>query len=167
MDPRLQALPAAELAELLNTDQASEALWSTWELADILRHQLDVPLERGMLSLACTDVSQITALRLTAVPPITTMRSLLEHPSPPLALLEAVKDFAKECRNHPDRGLPAKLSTAIYLACIARSATVSKSVISTLERSDLLDGLHWLQEQPWADPCVRDPASALIQLLQS
>jgi hypothetical protein len=166
VDPKLQALSPAELAELLDVDRANEPLWSASELSEILCHQLDVPLERGMLSLAPTDVAQVASLRQAASPPVTSMRSLLEHPAPPMVLLELVKDFAKECRNHPDRGLPIKISTAIYLACIARSITSAADAITSLDPGDLLEGFHWLAAQEWADPCVRAPALAAAALLQ-
>jgi hypothetical protein len=166
VDPKLQALSPAELAELLNIDRANEPLWSTSELSEILCHQLDVPLERGMLSLVPTDVAQIASLRQSASPPVTSMRSLLEHPVPPMPLLELVKDFAKECRNHPERGLPIKISTAIYLACIARSITSAADTITSLEPGDLLEGFQWLVAQEWADSCVRIPAQAAAALLQ-
>jgi len=80
-----------------------------------------------------------------------TFADLLRHPSPPVDLLEMVKDFAKTNADHPEAGLPREVAAALYYACIATAFVRLNIRITKLPDADLARGLLWAVEQPWLD----------------
>jgi len=167
MDARLKSVSPNSLEQLMNLDISADLRWEQADLTAMLRHQLDAPLGRGVASLIEADTARIAVLRTSVVPPIASLRGLLEHPTPPEPLLTIVKDFAKQCREHPDRGLPGAIATAIYFAVIARAWVCYGTTISSLDQGLLLDGLRWLDAQDWADATVRQIAKSAILALQA
>ncbi len=93
----------------------------------------------------------LEALAAAQGAPCQSFGDLLRQPSPPLELLELVKDFAKANADHPEHGLPKEIAAVLYYACIAAALLRLKARISKLSEADLGRGLRWAAEQPWLD----------------
>lgn len=76
---------------------------------------------------------------------------LFHHPAPSRELLELVKDFAKANLDHPESGLPAEITSALYYTSIAAALVHLDERISKLSDADLQNGLRWAQQQAWLD----------------
>jgi hypothetical protein len=147
------------LAEMLALDGARPGrVWRADDLAAVLRHQLDAPLE--------FDLGDLSEEYANLAPPgepgslhwRVTFGQLLHHARPPLPLVERAKRFAKACRNHPDGPLPVEVATVLYFACIvvARLRCDGGPRISALDDPALVEGLCWALAQPWLDQRTRE-----------
>ena len=147
------------LAEMLALDGRAGQVWRAEELAAILRHQLDAPLEFDLGDLS----SEYAAIAHAAGDAgrlrwAVSFAELLRHPRPPLPLLERAKRFAKACRNHPDGPLPVEVATVLYFACIvvARLRCDGAPRISALDDAALVEGMSWALSQDWLDERTRE-----------
>lgn len=151
---------AKNLAALLAAGEESARLWRADELAAIFRHQISAPM---LVDLGGFDPRTAARLKLLSEAQGLLLKSfadLLRHPSPPLELLELVKDFAKANLDHPESGLPTEIASALYYTCIAAALVRRDARISKLPDADLERGLAWTREQVWLD----DPTRELLAL---
>jgi len=81
---------------------------------------------------------------------------LFHHPSPPLELLELIKDFAKANLDHPESGLPDEIATTLYYTSIATALVRLDARITQLPDADLQRGLRWAMEQGWLDAATKE-----------
>ena len=81
---------------------------------------------------------------------------MLEHPRPPLELLELTKQFAKKCRSNPDGPLPDDIASVLYLAAIAAAMTRCGARITKLGDVGMHHGLRWALRQSWLDASLRE-----------
>ncbi|MGA2662405.1 MAG: hypothetical protein ABSH34_33410 [Verrucomicrobiota bacterium] len=139
------------LAALLATGELPAGLWRQEEMAAIFRHQMAAPLAVDLGGLAPPAARRLEALAAAQGAPAQSFADLLRHQSPPLELLEMVKDFAKTNADHPENGLPKEIAAVLYYACIAAALLRLKARISKLSDADLGRGLRWAAEQPWPD----------------
>ena len=168
MDPKThpsQADPAS-LARLLALDEND---WSNTacadkrdapepELAAMLAHQLAAPITAD-LKLADNQLAEAKRFG--------TFGSLLDHPSPPIWLLEETKQLAKRNRARGDSGV-RQISTVLYYSAIATALLKCKARITELTDAQLSEGFDWTTRQSWIDSRTRQRiASAAAQLLSS
>jgi hypothetical protein len=139
------------LAALLAAGELPAGLWRPEEMAAVFRHQLAAPLVVDLGGLAPPAERRLAALAAAQSAPAQSFADLLRHQSPPLALLELVKDFAKSNAEHPENGLPKEIAAVLYYACIAAALLRLKARISKLSDADLSRGLRWAAGQPWLD----------------
>ena len=138
---------AKDLAALLATGD---------ELAAIFRHQISAPM---LVDLGGFDPRTASRLKLVSEAQGLLLKSfadLLHHPSPPVELLELVKDFAKANLDHPESGLPAEIASALYYTSIAAALVRWDTRISKLPDAGLQRGLSWTREQAWLDEKTRE-----------
>jgi hypothetical protein len=131
------------LAELLGAGESPSGLWQPEEMGAIFRHQMAAPLLADLGGLAPPGA------------PFQSFADLLRHSSPPIALLELVKNFAKSNAEHPESGLPKEIAAVLYYACIAAALLRLEARISKLPDADLARGLRWAGEQTWLDEETR------------
>jgi hypothetical protein len=136
------------LEQLLSVDAEGQNLWSSEDLADILRHQLCVPL---VFDLSRVHSGLAGDSSLFTSNPIQTFRDLFQHPSPPQELLVLAKDFAKSARVDPDNPLPPEVATVLYYSSIAAALLRHQSRITSMSDSEFIDGATWVQNQSWID----------------
>ena len=129
---------ADALASMLDIDSTVGRPWDARDLGAVLRHQLAAPLPPG-----------------TAAAPIETFDQLLHHGSPPVALLESVKDFSKAARQDPEAGLPKEVAAVVYFAAIVVARRRCGARISKLSDGELRAGIDWALAQAWMDPVTR------------
>ena len=139
------------LAALLAAGGPPSGLWQPEEMAAIFRHQMAALLRVDLGGLARPAAERLEALVAAPAAPLQSFADLLRHPSPPLELLELVKDFAKTNADHPENGLPKEIAAVLYYACIAAALLRLKARISKLSDADPGRGPRWAVEQPWLD----------------
>src|SRR3712207_756951 len=128
--------PPGALASMLEVDWAAGPTWGEQDLAAMLRHQMAAPLPavgRRPGDESSGDCSGS----------IQTFGQLLHHPSPPVALLAAVKDFAKACRADPHAALPKEIAAVLYFAAIVVARRRCGLMVSRLSAEELRAGVEW------------------------
>jgi len=142
------------LANLMDVSAEGETLWPPDQLAAIFEHLLSAAIEPELRLVApgLSLGSDEPAGREAA--PIRTFRDLLEHPHPPVELLELTKSFAKRCREGGESLLPDEVASLLYLSAIVAARTRCGRPISRLDDQALLQGLGWALRQSWLDPSV-------------
>jgi hypothetical protein len=142
---------AKELAELMSTSDESSPLWGADELAALFRHQMSAPVLVDLGSFDPRTATQLKTLAEAQGLLLSSFADLFNHATPPLPLLQLVKDFAKANMDHPESGLPREIATALYYISIAAALLRLDKRISQLPDADLQRGLRWAQEQRWLD----------------
>jgi hypothetical protein len=143
------------LAALLAAGEPPAGLWRPEEMAAIFEHQMAAPLLADLGGLAPPAARRLEALAAAQGAPVRSFADLLRDQSPPLELLEMVKDFAKANADHPENSLPKEIAAVLYYACIAAARLRLKARISKLPDADLGRGLRWAAQQPWLDEETR------------
>lgn len=146
------AAPPQRLARLLASTQANEGEWLAGELGAVLCHQLSVPIQKT----GSTPASNLDGCAgIEGGIDIKTFGELFQHPCPPVALLEQVKEFAKVNREHPDSALPQDISLVLYYASIVAALVRLGKRITSLDDAALRQGIEWILELPWLDASLR------------
>ena len=156
---------AKELAALMSTSDESSPLWGADELAALFRHQMSAPV---LMDLGSFDPRTATQLKTVAEAQgllLSSFSDLFNHTTPPLQLLQLVKDFAKANMDHPESGLPREIATALYYISIAAALMRLDKRISQLPDADLQRGLRWAQEQRWLDEKTKGLIAAALKKL--
>ena len=144
------------LADLIDFGR-EERLWTDRDLESILRHQLDAKLDFDLTEFGQSRVEEIDEqLGSVEGPAIRTFGDLLEHPAPPIALLDATRRFAKSCRSRRDGPLPEEIATVLYFASAVAAMVHCDRRISRLDDDGLRYALDWALAQAWLDDSVRD-----------
>jgi len=147
---------AKALAALMASGEERARLWRPEELAAIFKHQISTPME---VDLGGFDPRTATRLKLVSEAQGLLLKSfddLFHHATPPLELLEMVKDFAKANLEHPESGLPAEIASALYYASIASALVHLNLRITRLSDGELRRGLVWTREQGWLDDRTKE-----------
>ncbi|HUC83601.1 MAG TPA: hypothetical protein VL970_00300 [Candidatus Acidoferrales bacterium] len=146
---------AKELSALMATSDESGALWRADELAALFRHQMSAPMLMDLGSFDPRTAERLKTLASAQGLLLSSFSDLFNHSTPPLQLLQLVKDFAKANMDHPESGLPSEIATVLYYASIASALLRLDARISQLPDADLVRGLRWAQEQSWLDDKTR------------
>ena len=143
------------LASLLGARGEHGRLWRPEELAAIFRHQLSAPV---MVDLGGFDPGAAVQLKIVTEAQGLLLKSfseLFDHPTPPIELLVATKNFAKLNLDHPESYLPSEIAAALYYASIAAALVRLDERITQLPDADIQRGLLWVREQNWVDGKTR------------
>jgi len=165
--PDLTDTDAPKLGKLIQMSDCWNVVWSKEDLAPMLHHQLESPIE---FDLSRLDPEMVNRLRLSTSAKGLLLKSfseLLHHPRPPLELLSLTKDFAKAARNHPESPLPHEIASVLYFACIGVALVRCGQKISELSDEQLLDAFTWVCEQSWVDESTKSLFSEAREALQS
>jgi hypothetical protein len=175
-DTNLDRTEPPHLAEMLSIDPSRSQPWRPEELAAVLRHQLDTPIEFevGRMDEVPPDVAATITFgdlfrRDGAIGALGAHGAHGAHGAPILlALLERAKRFAKACKSRTDGPLPVEVATALYFACIvAALLRCNGARISALDDRSLLDGVQWALAQPWLSPEIRELLNEASTALRS
>jgi hypothetical protein len=151
------------LAGLLSLASASVAqsspdirvAWSVTDLAAIWRHQLAAPLLLDLGSIN-DDANTAVSTHTRSAPRLESFADLLGHPSPPIELLQLVKQFAKSQRHAGTALFPAEIASLLYYLAIVLAALRLRRRITRMDHSHLRQGVEWCLRQPWIDPATRE-----------
>jgi hypothetical protein len=128
--------------------------WRAEDLADMLAHQLQVPLMYDLQRVGAPSHLQADALGRPE-PAIRNFGELLHHPAPPLALLVLTKNFAKSCDVQPGYCLPSEIATLLYFGAIAAALARIGQRITSMENRSIGEGVRWALAQTWIDGKTR------------
>lgn len=153
---------AQAIAHLLRPEKGPTATWTAAELQSVLVHQLSAPLAVDLGSGA-----QVAAEALDDPdgPPLETFGQLLQHPAPPVALLELAKSFFKTRRHTLRHELPVEVYTVLYYACIAAGMARCRLRLTALSDADLQQGLNWSAAREWLPESLRGLFNAALHTL--
>ncbi len=143
------------LGHLIAFDEADRALWPVEDMRRMLRMQLGAKLHLEFDRAGMIERSAVQALAEAASPPVRTFADLFHHARPPLELLWAAKDFAKNCRENPHSEMSPEIALAIYYGSIAAALAHRCERITSLDDDELRQGLNWLYKQSWLDDRTR------------
>jgi hypothetical protein len=127
------------LAHILEFTQ-SERPWQPDELGAVLRHQLAAPLEFDQASVGERFL---------------TIGDLLNHPSPPVALLQQLKRFAKAHAVDPNHLIPHEIAAVLYYAAICAARLRCGEGITALDVESLELGISQLLACSWLEDSIR------------
>ena len=113
-----------------------------------------IEIDLGRIDPALSE--RTTTPQVAGGPPIATFRDLLEHPNPPVDLLELTKRFAKRCREDRDGLLPEEVAGVLYLWSIVAAKVRCGRRISSMDDASLERNIDWALRHPWLDPSARD-----------
>jgi hypothetical protein len=88
-------------------------------------------------------------------PPVQTVRDLVQHLSPDVWLLRAVKEMGKTLLYAPHLGLPRPVLLLLYTLPIVLARMRCDARISEMSDEQLTETTQWLSRQPWVDPDTR------------
>ena len=143
------------LARLLNWSEDEHCPWSIEQLTALFEHQLKTSL--------CEQFPEVSP-RLTAGllksasdqnEPIVTLDDLLKHPSPPIEVLRAVKDWATHSMRSKNNKTPRQIAPIIYLAAVAVALVRCDERISRSEDMDLEATFRQALEATWTGDQIR------------
>ena len=143
------------LAQLMDPSPGPERLWQPEELAQVLTHQLAVPIQFELGNLDRGTAAKLEVLSESEGLLLKSFADLLFHPQPPVELLRMVKDFAKATSIHPDSPLPREVAQVLYFASISTALVRCRARISELDDRSLRAGLESVLDQPWLDAKTR------------
>ncbi len=129
--------------------------WRPEELAAAWEYHLSAPLQFDLGGLDPARARELRDLSAAQGLLLASLRGLLQHPVPPLELLEMVKDFAKACLCAPDPPLPPELAGALYHLVMAVALSRLGERITNLGDAEILSGLDWAMARPWLDKASR------------
>ncbi|MFA9479850.1 hypothetical protein ACERK3_16325 [Phycisphaerales bacterium AB-hyl4] len=152
---RLDKIKPGRLACLLDLDVITEGGWLEADLAGILQHQLHAKLVVDDLK-NTGHVEQSMATMEQNAPQ--SFAALLDHPTPPVAMLQLFKRFAKTSLNGNAGPLPAKVAAVLYYLSIALALLRHNQRISDLADAQLDEGLKWVIAQPWVTKEIKSVA---------
>jgi hypothetical protein len=156
---------AKELAALMSTSDESSPLWGADELAALFRHQMSAPVLVDLGSFDPRTATQLKTLAEAQGLLLSSFADLFNHATPPLQLLQLVKDFAKANMDHPESGLPREIATALYYTSIAAALLRLDKRISQLPDAELQRGFKWVQEQKWLDDKTKGLVAEVLKKL--
>jgi hypothetical protein len=156
---------AKELAALMASGDERRPLWRPDELAALFRHQMSAPVLMDLGSFDPRAAGRLKTLSAAQGLLLSSFADLFNHPSPPIQLLQMVKDFAKANMEHSAGGLPAEIAAALYYASIAAALVHLDARISQLADAPLRSGLLWTQEQSWLDEKTKALLAAAVKKL--
>jgi len=167
-DSSVQVLGAdgEKLANLLDTG-GHAADWRPEELGAVFRHQMTAPVQ---FDLAGFDPGFAARIRLLAGAQgllVKSFRDLFLHSHPPVALLEAVKDFAKRAAISREAVLPKAIARMLYYLAITTALARCDKRITSLKDAEILRGLRWALAQAWLEGDMRTVLEDGVKRLQA
>ena len=154
----------ARLSRLLELDQ-DLCPWTAEDLHAVLLHQLAAAIDPelaptgGFIPVMRPQIDQGPQRSNHS------FGDLLNEPSPPLGLLEMLKEFAKSNMLYPAGGLPREIATVLYYAAICAAFVRLGKRISRLPDVSLAGGIETALNWDWVDDRTRSLLEDGLRLL--
>ena len=124
-------------------------LWEPGEYRAVFEHLLRSPIEFDVDGLESGLGKRLRRLSEAEGLLLKSFGELLQHPCPPLELLELTKEWAKANREDADSWLPGEIAGWLYYACIAAALARFGRRITSLDDRRLRAAFAWAGAQPW------------------
>ena len=162
-DSDLSKVSREQLSQMLDLDDGSAPAWSSAEYAVIYRHQLDAPLTADLVAEHLAEAGESLAERQDALQK-TTFAEVLFHASPPVELLELIKQFAKR-QGASVQQLPKEVAALLYLVAICAALVRCERRITSYDDGQLVRKIDWAEGCEWADDGSRELLQSARALL--
>ena len=143
------------LAGLLNWNEDEHSPWSQEQLTALFEHQLKTPLSKQFAEISPRLAAALPPLTSGQDKPITTLEDLLKHPSPPIEVLRAVKDWATHSMRSKNDKTPPQIAPIVYLTAVAVALVRCDERISSSGDTDLEATFRQALEATWAGDQIR------------
>ena len=155
-----------KLANLLGVGGPA-ADWRPEELGAVFRHQMTAPVQFDLAGFDPSFAARIHLLADAQGLLVRSFRDLFQHPHPPVALLEAVKDFAKRAAVSREAVLPKAIARMLYYLAIVTALVRCDKRITSLKNREILRGLRWALAQEWLEGETRAVLEEGVKRLES
>jgi len=152
---QLEDLSTEELTVLWQAESV-EFVWDLSDLTALWQQQLDASIIADLSLNVAGDTLQFKSLCSDAVPPIATFRELLNHPSAPPHLLDAVRRWTKIRAAAPEGTGVGPIAGVLYYVTIAVGLRLAYPRPTKLTREALKIGFEWALEQGFLDAQTRN-----------
>ena len=133
-----------DLIDLARPASEARAMWSAQDLAAIWRHQLATQI-----------ADEIPGAVAAATGSPSSFAEVLRDPRPPVELLRAVKDYAKQLEHDESRPVPREIAWALYLAAVVAARARCGQRITSTDDAAVRQWVDWAVAQPWVDEQTR------------
>lgn len=142
-----------KLSRLWQCDTDALATWQPDELESIFKHLLAAPLidELGTIAPQLTESLQQSETKPGGE--LGTFGDLLQHPQPPLDVLNLVKGYCK--RADGDESLPSDVAFVLYAAVISAALVRCDQRITSADDRSLRSKIKWAANRDWIDAATR------------
>ena len=130
----------------------TQRAWGVWlddELGEVLRHQLNAPIDFLTENDTAAPPSHSVVDPLQGLGESPTLGELLADEAPNLQLLQRVRRFAKPAMTKRQGDLPREVAGVVYFAAIVAALLKCKTRIARLSDQQVRDGAQWALHQPW------------------
>jgi hypothetical protein len=142
--------------------QVRMELWRPEDFGEVLRHKLSESFPIDAADLASIRAAKLREALQAAAHDVSSLAALFQCPTPPVALLEWAKDYARALRDAPESPLPPEVAAVLYYASVAVALVRCGKRITPVDDASLRQGFEWVLTQPWVD----EPLKELIGLAQ-
>jgi len=156
----------AGLAKILEQNQEDAALWGAGEMNAMWKHQLQAPLEDDLRTVSSAKLSALRHDLETQGFLEKSFENLLHHSKPPLALLKAIKDFAKQTFKNAEDAQFKEIAAALYYATYAVGLLCHNQRLGGMKRRELVGGFDWALGRTWIDEATKNAISQAKPLLK-
>jgi hypothetical protein len=144
-DPHIQR---EKLKRLFDEATLTGSQWITSDLAMMLKHQLDAPLEDDLVEVDPRMEATLSEAATICDVPVRTFGDALLASRPRAAFLEMIKNFAKALRDDTNSVMPKEIATMMYYCAIA--AGIANGIrITSLSDEKIRKGFAWSLSQSW------------------
>jgi len=156
----------AGLAKILDENQETKALWQSGEMKSMWQHQLRAPLEADLNNVPSANLSALRRDSETSPFLEKSFEHLLHHAKPPLLLLKATKDFAKQLFKEAEDAQLKEIAAIIYYASYANGLIRYNQRLGGMHRRELTGGFEWALNRGWLDETTKKIIFEAKQLLK-
>jgi len=156
--------PDRSWAEIMELNIEPRRVWQGHELADILSHQLAVPLELEM------GHRTLGVVEPTSPPDrlhLMTFADVLHNSDPLLQLLRLIKEFAKGHLADSHSLLPKEIASILYFTAIAAALVRNGQRITSRPDQVIAEGIRWTLSLSWIDERTRAVLQEAADKLQA
>jgi hypothetical protein len=144
-----------------------EVFWSDEDLRAVFGHQWSAPLAVDLAGVDDAYAEQVQSLAVSKGLVLRSFGDLLRHPSPPPALLEMSKEFAKRSLYSPHAAIPQDVARALYFASIAAALGRCGRKITRLSDEEVAGGIRWSLSRDWLGEDARAVLADGLEVLEA
>lgn len=147
---------ASMLEATLDPDLEERRAWHPQELAAILNHQWNAPLEADLGGVSPERSRLLRCLCEADQLLIKSYGDVFSHPMPPIEILEMIKDYAKRNLARPDRELPEGIAEVLYTLSVVIARVRCNQRITSQDDEAVRRNIRSVLARSWVTQPVID-----------